>query len=198
MSWNRYIPRNAVEAITSETRGEIVRWAGAPDAGASFWRTTPIWLMGIPWLALSGGMLAVILSAVIAGPPATRVVPPWEFMLMAAMAIFIGGFTVIGIGMVGAPFYVWWKSRHMVYAITDRRLLRITLGRQREIVSFDPSTFASIKRQQRRDGRGTLEIVTGYDKDSDGDTVTKSELVVGVPDAAVADQLLQSMMRRPA
>lgn len=195
MSWSKSIPRRVFDAITSETQGEIVRWAGQPDARASFWQTTPVWLMGVPWLALSGGMFGVLVAAVLAGPPADRVVPPWEFGLVAMMIIFIGSFVLIGIGMVGAPFYVWWKSRHMVYAITDRRLVRIIVGRQREVASFDPATFASIKRRQRRDGRGTLEIVTGYEKDSDGDRVASTELVVGVPDAAVADQLLQSMMR---
>ncbi len=194
----RNLPRAAVEAVTAETRGEIVRWAGRPSPSGSFLRTTPIWLMGVPWTALIGGIFGVLVAscvATITSPPAGRIIQSWEIAMMALALLFAGAFLVIGFGLLGAPFWVWWKSRRTVFVLTDKRLLRIFHGHSREVVSFDPATFVSLHRRGGDRGPGTLTIVTGYAKDSDGDTVTSSELIVGIQNVAQAERLIRGMMR---
>lgn len=197
MNWMRALPRAAVDAVTAETRGEIVKWAGQPSPRGAFWRTTPIWLMGIPWMALSGsGFAALAVSSFVAltGPSPARAIQPYEFAFMVVALLFTGAFVIIGIGMLGAPFWVWWKSRRMVYALTDRRLVRIGYGVKREVVSFNPAWFVSIDRREGKSGIGTLTITTRVYKDSDGDTSKDTEMMVGVPDAATADRLMRAMM----
>ena len=197
MSWMRDLPREAADAIVAETRGEIVSWAGRPKPSGAFWRTPPIWLMGIPWSALTFGIFGALLAAALSvpfGPPPSREIAPWEFVAMAVALVFTGAFVVVGLGMLGAPFWVWWKSRRMVYALTDRRLVRIGYGRKRDVASFNPAQFVSIHRREKPDGTGTLTITTRLSKDSDGDTVKETEMLVGIPDAATADRLLRAMM----
>jgi hypothetical protein len=194
MNWMRALPRAAVDAVTAETRGEIVKWAGQPSPRGAFWRTTPIWLMGIPWTALMGAIVFVLVAAVWSGRPTDRVVTTWEFGIMAAMLVFVAAFVLIGLGMLAAPFWVWWKSRRMVYVLTDRRLVRIGYGARREVVSYNPALFVAIDRRQGKAGTGTLTITTRVYKDSDGDSVNDTEMLVGVPDAATADRLMRAMM----
>lgn len=172
-----------------------MRWTGRPAAGGSFWRTAPIWLMGIPWTAFSGAMFAALVAAVIAGPPADRVVPTWEFVAVAVAIIFVGAFLLIGLGMVGAPFWVWWKSRRTLFVVTDRRLVRMTLGATREVKSYDLAKIISTDRRAKRDGSGTLMVVTRVYKDSDGDTARDTEMLVGVANVAAADRLIRDGMR---
>lgn len=64
----RDLPREAADAIVAETRGEIVTRAGRPTPSGAFWRTTPIWLMGIPWSALTFGIFGALLAAALSVP----------------------------------------------------------------------------------------------------------------------------------
>lgn len=177
-----------------------MRWAGRPGPVRALWRTVPIWLMGIPWLALSGGMLGVLVASIFFSPKPDRFISPGEHAMMGIAIIFLIGFSLIGIGMVGAPFWVWWKSRRMVYVVTDRRLIRIGWGRgrARQVKSFNPARLVALDRKQKADGSGTLTVTVSYFKDSDGETSSDSEMLVNVPDVAVADRLLREMMERGA
>ncbi|MBL8565051.1 MAG: hypothetical protein JNM89_04975 [Hyphomicrobiaceae bacterium] len=154
--------------------------------------------MGVPWTALTGGIFGVLVAGCIVAvtsPPTGRIIQSWEIALMILALLFSGAFLVIGFGLLGAPFWVWWKSRQTVFVLTDKRLMRIFYGHSREVVSFDPATFVSLQRRGGDRGAGTLTIVTGYAKDSDGDTVTNSEQIVGVQDVAQVERLIRAMMR---
>lgn len=191
----RDLPRAANEAITAETQGEVIRWVGRPDPGQSFWRTTPIWLMGIPWLALSGGIFGSFVAAALFGKVRASGAGGWEPVILVVAILFCGAFVLIGFGMIGAPFWVWWKSRRMAYVVTDRRFLRIGWRRGGvEVKSFDPSTFIAIERSERRNGSGTLTITTHLSRDSDGDTSKETEMVIGVKDVRAADKFLRAFM----
>ena len=54
--------------------------------------------------------------------------------------------------------------------------------------------FVSVDRREGKDGTGMLTITTRLDEDSDGDTAKDTEMLVGVPHAAVADRLMRAMM----
>lgn len=193
MSQLRDLPKPASDAIIAETQGEVIRWVGRPDPGMMFRRTTPIWLMGIPWLALSGGMFGALIASAFFSPPPQRVIPQWEYVGMGLALVFISAFVLIGLGMMGAPFWVWWTSRRMAYVVTDRRLVRIGWRRRgMEVKSFDPTTFIAMERAERRDGSGTLIITTRLTKDSDGDSSKETEMIIGVKEVRTLDKLLRA------
>lgn len=122
----------------------------------------------------------------------------WAGTVWIIALLFTGMFVVVGIGAVGAPFWGWWRSRRMAYVITDKRLIRVVWSRASvlDVKSFDPGKFEAIERKQKHDGSGTLTVTVASYKDSEGDTMRDVEVLVGVPDVAVADKLLREMMQR--
>ncbi len=193
MSWMRDLPRDDVEAIKVETRGEIVRWAGKPDAGRAFRRAFAIYAMAIPWCAITFTVFGVLLAAVLSGKPVTRAVSPWEYAMMGAFVLFSSAFVAAGLAMLATPFWVRSKARRTIFAITDKRILTVVTGRSQTVTTVVPDHIVKIEREEKRDGSGTLTLVTGYEKDSDGDPVTKSEELYAVRDVRAAARAVEEM-----
>lgn len=188
-----HVPRHLAAAAKRETQGEIIRWIGQPSPGTSFSTATPIWLMGVPWSALTFTIFGVLVAAVLSGPPPQRAVPAWEYAAMVAALLFTGAFALLGAGMMLAPFWAAWKAHQTIHVITDKRLVTIAAGRATRIVSVLPREIRSLVRTERTDGGGSLRIVTGYGRDSDGDNVERSETLIGVPEVAKAERLLREL-----
>jgi len=58
-------------------------------------------------------------------------------------------------------------------------------------------TRPRLARTERRDGTGTIRIVTGYGKDSDGDWVEDATVLYEVPSAAAAARALDRLLETP-
>lgn len=184
------------EVVRRETAGEKVWWTGKPKPTTVFRKTLPIWIMGIPWSALSFTMMGVLVLSIFFSPPPTRVIPRWEYVMAGAFLIFVGVFVMIGAGMLGAPFWTAWKATRTAHVITDKRLITITLGRKLEIKSVLPEQLLGFERQQYADGSGSLIITTGHVRDSEGDTTRTTEELLGVPDIAKVEKLLRELKAR--
>jgi len=187
------LPPRLAAAAKRETRGELVRWIGRPSSAVAFRASLPIWLMGVPWSALMFTIFGVLLAAVFSGKSPTRQIPQWEYFAMGAAILFTGGFVLIGLGMLATPPFAAWKARRTAYVITDKRLLTITTGRRTTIRSVEPHRLLSLQRNEHANGSGTLTIVTGHAKGSDGDRMDLSEQLIGVPDVAKAERLLRAL-----
>lgn len=196
------LPTSLAHRITAETQGEIVRWVGRPNPGKVLFRSLPVWLMGLPWLALSGGIFAALIAVIFFSPKPARFVPIWEYGAMGLALLFVGAFLLVGLAMVGFPFWAWRKSQTMAYVITDKRLLRVSekLHGAIEVKTVDPSRIIQMTRHQRPDGSGTLTLTLCVYKDSDGDDTRDVEMLVGVPDVQTAERLLAEFrdLRRAA
>jgi len=189
-----HLPADLRSAVERETRGEVVRWIGRPRPMTVLAKAAPIWLMGIPWSALTFTIFGALILAVLAGKPPTRVVHPWEYWAMAGAVVFTAGFVLVGLGMLLAPIYAAMKARRTVHVITDRKLLTITAGRSTSVGSIAPAEILRIDRQQRPDGAGTLRVVTGIGRDSDGDKYERTEELIGVAEAQKAEVLLRALI----
>lgn len=189
------MPASALEAIKAEAHGEQVLWAARPDPGIAFRQGFAIWGMAIPWCAVSftvfGGLVAVVFS----GKPPLSQVSSAQLLMMVAALIFTGAFVVGGLAMLSAPFLARSCARRTVYAITPKRVLTIVIGSRGaiKVVSFAPQSAVKLDRSERLDGSGTLRIVLGYTKGSDGDAVEKSEEWIGIPDVRTPERLLESL-----
>jgi hypothetical protein len=201
MSWMADLPPADIAAIEAETRGEIVRWAGKPNAGRAFLYSFGVYAVGVPWSALTftifGALLASIISAV-TGDSSNRPIALGEYAIMGFTVAFAFPFVAIGVGMLASPFWVLSKARRTLHVITDRSVLTIVAGRTSEVTSIDPKRIAKTTRRERRDGSGTLTIYTGHEKDSDGDIVAQSEKFFSVPDVKAAEQAVEQLRQRAA
>lgn len=196
MSWKTALPPEAIATIEAETQGETVRWAGKPDAGRAFRYGFAIYTMGIPWSALTFTLFGFLVAAVFSGNPPNRAVHNFEYLAVGAALIFTGAFAAVGVAMLATPFYVWWKARRTVYAITDKRILTIVTGHTMEVSAISGDKILKLERKEKRDGSGTLKIVTGYGKDSDGDRVEETTELFGVADVRRAERAVEDMRAR--
>lgn len=187
-----------VAAIKAETRGEIVRWAGKPDAGQACLATSAIYLMAIPWSAVTFTVFGALLAAAWTGPPDDRPAFSYEYAVLVAALLFSGSFAALGLGMLLTPLWAFWRARQTVYAITDRRVVTIIAGPWGKVSSIAPERVVRLERRDGRKGRGTLRIITGYSKDSDGDTVTEAEELHAVPAVRQAESLVERLRRNHA
>jgi hypothetical protein len=174
MQWMQSLPPPLAAALKEEAKGEIIHWADQPSPGRAALTTLPILLFAIPWTAISGFMLVMAIAGMIAGKA-----PGEPGHIGTGLGIFFILFLVpfvgIGLAMLSAPLWAWHTARHTVHAVTDKRLLTIVEGRTRTVKSVLPEHIVTLERKERRDGSGILTVVTGYEKDSDGDTVKLKE-----------------------
>lgn len=187
------LPPDAVSAIKAETRGEIVRWAGRPDAGRAFRSGFAVYFFGIPWSALTFTIFGSLIAAILFGKPPTRSVHNFEYVMMAAAVIFTGAFAAVGVALLLTPFWSGWKAKHTVYVITDKRVITIVTGRTTVVTAITADKILKLERREKRDGSGTLAIVTGYGKDSDGDRVEERIELFGIRDVRAAERAVDGV-----
>ncbi len=187
------LPHDLAAALKRETKGELIRWTSRPDGGRAFLGASPIWLMGVPWSALTFTLFGLLFASIFLSPLPERPFPAWEYVAMGAALIFAGSFVLVGVAMLLAPFIAWHQAQRTVHAITGKRLVTVTTVRSTSVKSVLPAQLVSFERRERADGSGTLKIVTGYEKDSEGDRITLSEELIGVASVAAAEQLLRKL-----
>lgn len=191
------LPARLEAAVQRETAGESVRWTGRPGAWRAFAWTSLIWLFGIPWLAFSVFWESAVVSSLLMskGAPAAGTM---GHAMGWVMALFGLPFVLVGLGMLLAPFGAFRNARRTVYVLTSKRFMVITEGRIRHVKSVLPEHIRSIERKERPDGSGNLRLILGYEKDGDGDTVTKAEDLVAIPEVRKVETMLMDLKRRAA
>jgi hypothetical protein len=150
--------------------------------------------MGIPWIVLTGGVFSVLVAAIFWGKPPPGGITGWQALLASGALIFSGSFVLVGLYLLAAPFLAWAKARHTIYVITDKRVLTLAVARTRSVTSLDGDRILKTTRWERGDGTGTLRIVTGREKDSDGDWQETAEELFSVPAVRVAERLVAELM----
>lgn len=198
MNWVRDLHPDLARAVMSETEGETISWAAQPSACRALFGSFPVYLMGIPWSAITFTLFGTLVAVAFFSPKPDRVIAMWEYFAMAAALLFTGSFALVGLGMLLIPIYVYWRASRTVFAITDRRILTIIAGRGGTVQSIDPERIMKLERRDADGGRGTLRIVTGYRKDSDGDILTQADELYAVPDVRAAESAVADLRDRRA
>jgi len=195
MNWNKDLPASAVEAIRLEVHGEPVLWAARPDPGVAFRKATVIWGFAIPWCAVTFTIFGIMTAVALFGKTPVSQVTAGQFVSLVAGLIFTGSFVLLGLVMLAAPFWAQSCARRTVYAMTAKKLLTIEMRANgaNKVTSFAPQSVVRLERSERRDGSGTLKMVLGYTKDTDGDDVEKAEEWIGILDVRTAERLLESL-----
>lgn len=190
------LPEHLAAALKRETSDDAVRWYGRPNPSQAFWRTTPIWLFAIPWTVFSGYMMLGLAAAMIFAkvpPNAAGKIDAFIPVMGWIGVLFMVPFVVIGLAMMISPFWVWSVSRNTVYAVTDRRVLTIATGRTTKITAIDLRSIQMTERSERVDGSGTLKLVIGHGRDSDGDAVEKKHDLFAIPEVRNVAALIDGL-----
>lgn len=186
-------PSHFTKLIARETPGEIVRWSGRPDPTRAFREGFGLYWFAIPWTAIALPCFGALASSMLWGRKAARAISGWDVAMGAFGLLFTFAFVLIGVAMLLAPWWVRARARRTVYAITDKRVVSIVDGRSLKVTSIVPDHILKIERTERSDGAGTLKLVIGHRKDSEGDVTEKSEELVAVPRVREAERLVWAL-----
>lgn len=192
------LPDDLRRAVISEFAGEPIRWAGQPSAHTAFWRSAAIWLFAVPWTLFALFWESLALGSFSAIGETEGGESSWFGVVFVLFGL---PFIAIGLGMMAAPFWLARRARRSIWVITARRIACLTLGRRGVAVrSILPRTIFAIERTEKPDGSGTLKLVFGEGRDSDGDKVERSETLQGIPDVRRVEDVIRRLMQdeRPA
>jgi hypothetical protein len=167
--------------------GERVLWSGRPLARVA-WGGLGIWLFAVPWTAFSLFWTAMAF----AGAQAFDEAGPLGY----AFPLFGTPFIAIGLAMLSAPFAPLFGASRTLFAVTDRRMLRIFLGPRLWTKSVPGERIGQIDRSERRDGSGTLKVVVGSHLDSDGDRRTDHFSIGEVDDVMSVEARVRELSER--
>lgn len=182
------------DAASELRRGEIVRWAGAPEGPAPRAQIVFLLLFAVFWTGLS---LLWEASAVRFfwdawfGENRSHT-PRW---IAVFMALFGAPFVAVGAGLLVAPWFMARARRNTLYLVTDQRLLTIRRGRWRKVESIEARQIFQVTRIDRRNGFGDVEVARSTKKDSDGDLIEATAKLEGLRDARGAETALQALAR---
>ncbi|GIX05578.1 MAG: hypothetical protein KatS3mg114_1447 [Planctomycetaceae bacterium] len=128
--------------------GERLLWAGQPLPRRLMRRSWGMALFGIPWTAFA------VFWTVMAGSMVWRSESPGPIWLFPLFGL---PFILIGLGMLASPWRARRRARHIVYAVTDRRLLILTPhDGGRAVHTWTPCTLQRWRRVEYADGSGDL------------------------------------------
>jgi hypothetical protein len=193
------LPAGLKSFAEREFAGEQLIWAARPDRRIYALMSFGIWFIAVPWTAFALFWLAFPLSALyevyagvnIGAPKGTPLGIVWVF------AIFGIPFVLMGIGMMLIPVATLRKSWRTLYVLTNERLAVLEGGRTVEVTTIKPTDITGLLRKEGPDGRGTLIIEMGYEKDSDGDRVRK-KAELGVIDGVRQVEAMVSALKAKA
>ena len=189
--------RTALEAELS--RGERLIYASRPGihVGPGELFVAALYLgFAAFWCSISFGVGFLSFAGLLGlAPPATSGKMPMGPWGQAAFTIFTIPFVLIGIGMIIAPFYSYWKSRHAVHAITTERVITVHAKPFQNVSSHSPRAITFVNRQDHRNGTGSLRIGHGTERDSDGDLRALELTWRAVRDPRRAEAAIRDLMK---
>lgn len=170
-----------------EFPGEKILWAGMPGPGTVFYRSLAIWLFGIPWMAFTLFWEVSVIRSWLFAIPNGKGGP-------AGLGLVLWGvpFVLVGVGLMSAPLFAWWRARRTVHVVTDKRLVTISQGRTLKTQSVALRDIMRTGKTERTDRSGTLTVEMSPYIDSEGDKSSRSENLYGIPDVHAVETLLRN------
>ena len=171
-------------ALERELRGdEAVVWHGW-QLGRLELRAFGLYLFAIPWTAFA--VLWTTLATVgIANSGEDG--PGW---IGWAFPLFGLPFIAVGVAMLAGPFMPLMQKGRVLYVVTDRRILKLSLSRELEVQAVPADRIGLVLRHEKRDGTGRLQVAVRIGKDSDGDRQTEYFAIGNVADVMGAQEAL--------
>lgn len=189
------LPAHLKAFAEREFLGERLVWAAQPDRRKAVLMSFGIWAFAIPWTAFAlfwisvpaGTLLESYTGIWVGAPKGAPTAVMWVF------ALFGVPFVLVGFGMLLAPLHVFLKGRSTLYVLTNRRLAVLEGRRSVSVISIFPGEISGLTRKEGPDGRGTLVVDQGFEKDSDGDKVRRQTELGVISDVRNIEALVRRL-----
>ncbi len=146
---------------------ETVQWHGW-QLGRIDPRAFLSYVFAVPWTVFSLAWTGIAAGAVAASGQTGLGLFAWAFPLFGLPFVAVGGW------MLSRPFVPLWERGRVLYVATDRRVLKLCIGRALSIKTVPADRIGLVQRSERTDGTGTLSLAVRIGRDSDGDRQTES------------------------
>jgi len=134
-------------------RGEKLLWWGQPAPMRTVLPSLPIFLFALPWTGFACFWICMAYRGTHHLAQRQAEAFNWIFPLFGLPFVFIG------LSLLSLPMLSYFKARKTYYALTDKRLLILTDGREKTVENLD---FKSLSNGVRTEygGRGDLTWTT--------------------------------------
>lgn len=177
-------------ALERELAGdEHVLWQDA-QASRLEARAFLIYIFAIPWTGFA------LMWTAFAAAGASHMGKEGFGWLGWAFPLFGVPFILVGLGMLAVPWIPLFQKGRVLYVVTDRRVLRLSLGRELVVKTLPGSRIGLVERRESRDGTGLLKLAARVGEDSDGDARTEYFEVGRIADVKGAHDAIDALARR--
>jgi hypothetical protein len=146
---------------------ESVQWHGW-QLGRIDPRDFGIYIFAVPWTAFALFWTTMAAGAVGATDLGGAGLLAWAFPLFGLP------FVAVGLWMLARPFVPLWERGRVLYVVTDRRALKLALGRDLVVTSCPANRIGLAVRREQGGGTGSISLMVTIGRDSDGDKQTES------------------------
>ena len=167
------------------TAGEHVLWEGIPDPNRML-VVFAIWLFAVPWTLFAMAWTGIALTAFWSSMETGQGLGWWGWIFPLWGTPFIA----VGLWMMNKPLAVLADARHTIHALTNRRLITVTIRKARQVKTASVKKLGPLRYKEKQEGWGDFFAQTGSHIDSDGDRVTETFEMVGVPNVAKLHRLV--------
>jgi hypothetical protein len=101
-------------------------------------------------------------------------------------------FFLIGLGMVASPLVKYLKAKRTYYALTNKRLLLVQVGKSRNLQSYTQDDVGNIGCTQREDRSGNLTFLKRQANGSETEFIQ----FVGIPDVSSVEHLVRNVFKK--
>ncbi len=154
---------------------ETVQWHGWQLARLDP-RTFLIYVFAVPWTVFALMWTGIAAGAVASMGNEGPGLIAWGFPLFGLPFIAVGAW------MLSRPFVPLWERGRVLYVITDKRVLKLSLGRELVVTAVPADRIGLAERRERPSGTGTLSLAVRIGRDSDGDKQTETFAIGPVDD----------------
>ena len=145
--------------------GKEVVWAGVPGSLGEALPTLPLFIFGIGWSSIAFTFAGVAIAGDIGEPSPKQMAPG----MGAFFTLFSLPFVAVGVVLLGLPFHAALRAMLTAHAVTDRRLLTVVDWRWNTVEARVADALTFLQRRDGKQGRGTLRLGLGVERDSDGE-----------------------------
>ncbi len=189
------IPPELKAFAEREFIGEKLVWAARPDVKIAVFISFGIWLFAVPWTAFSLFWISIPAAALYEGYTGADIGAPKGAPSLAMWAFALWGvpFVLVGFAMLLAPLWTLKRGTKTLYVLTGKRLAVLEGSRKITITSILPGEISGLSRKEGPDGRGTLIVLQGFEKDSDGDRISKKTELGVITDVRRVEELVRGL-----
>jgi hypothetical protein len=154
---------------------EAVQWHGW-QLGRIDPRTFLLYLFAVPWTAFS------VMWTVFAASAVAQSGDDGLGIIGLAFPLFGLPFIAVGAWMLSRPFVPLFERGRVLYVVTDRRLLKLSLGRDLVVETVPADRIGLAERREQPDGTGSLKFPVRIGTDSEGGRQTEDFIIGHVVD----------------